>query len=148
FTASGDTLIYHGDYGSLNVEVSPAVVMSVNVQGDPLITGIYNAMARIKRFIEVNDIEGLSRDGLQELQNQLNNLLRTRAEVGSKVQQIEMIQLRLEKRKVDFTELLSGIEDADIADAITRLKMAETTYQVTLATMARLESLSLLDFLT
>ncbi|MDW8321424.1 MAG: flagellar hook-associated protein FlgL [Armatimonadota bacterium] len=146
FTASGDTLIYHGDYGSLNVEVSPAVVMSVNVQGDPLITGMYNAMARIKRLIEVNDIEGLSRDGLQELQNQLNNLLRTRAEVGSKVQQIEMIQLRLEKRKVDFTELLSGIEDADIADAITRLKMAETTYQVTLATMARFKASAFCTF--
>jgi len=49
---------------------------------------------------------------------------------------------------VDFTELLSSIEDADVADAITKLKMAETTYQVTLATMARLGSLSLLDFLT
>lgn len=148
FTVSGDTLTYHGDHGDLNVEVSPAVVMSVNVQGDPLITGIYNAIAQVKHHVETNDIERLSREGLQELQNQLNNLLRTRAVVGSKIQQVEMIQQRLDKRKVDFTELLSGIEDADVADAVTRLKMAETTYQVTLATMARLENLSLLDFLT
>ncbi|GBC96461.1 Flagellar hook-associated protein 3 [bacterium HR16] len=148
FTVSGDTLTYHGDHGDLNVEVSPAVVMSVNVQGDPLITGIYNAIAQVKHYVETNDIERLSREGLQELQNQLNNLLRTRAVVGSKIQQVEMIQQRLDKRKVDFTELLSGIEDADVADAVTRLKMAETTYQVTLATMARLENLSLLDFLT
>jgi flagellar hook-associated protein 3 FlgL len=147
FHASGDRLEYRGDNGELHVEVSPAVVMTVNVQGDPLITGIYSAMAQIKRYIESNNIEQLSREGLQELQNQLDNLLRTRATVGSKVQQIELIQLRLEKRRVDFTELLSGIEDADIADAVTRLKMAETTYQVTLATMARLGSLSLLDFL-
>lgn len=147
FTVSGDTLTYHGDHGDLNVEVSPAVVMSVNVQGSPLITGIYNAIAQVKHYVETNDIDGLSREGLQELQNQMNNLLRTRAVVGSKVQQLEMIQQRLDKRKVDFTELLSGIEDADVADAVTKLKMAETTYQVTLATMARLENLSLLDFL-
>jgi len=147
FSVSGDTLVYHGDHGNLNIEVSPAVVMSVNVQGDPLITGIYNAIAQIKRYVETSDIENLSREGLQELQNQLDNLLRTRAVVGSKVQQIEMIQQRIEKRHVDFTELLSSIEDADIADAITQLKMAETTYQVTLATMARLGNLSLLDFL-
>ncbi|MCL6476221.1 MAG: flagellar hook-associated protein FlgL [Firmicutes bacterium] len=147
FSVSGDTLVYHGDHGNLNIEVSPAVVMSVNVQGDPLITGIYNAIAQIKRYVETSDIENLSREGLQELQNQLDNLLRTRAVVGSKVQQIEMIQQRIEKRHVDFTELLSSIEDADIADAITRLKMAETTYHVTLATMARLGNLSLLDFL-
>lgn len=147
FTASGDTLVYHGDGGSLNVEVSPAVVMSVNVQGAPLITGIYHAVAQVKHYVETNNIEGLSREGLQELQNQLNNLLRTRAVVGSKIQQLEMIQQRLDKRKIDFTELLSGIEDADVADAVTRLKMAETTYQVTLATMARLGNLSLLDFL-
>jgi flagellar hook-associated protein 3 FlgL len=148
FSVSGDTLTYHGDHGDLNIEVSPAVVMSVNVQGDPLITGIYNAIAQIKRYVETSDIENLSREGLKELQNQLDNLLRTRAVVGSKVQQIEMIQQRIEKRHVDFTELLSSIEDADVADAITKLKMAETTYQVTLATMARLGSLSLLDFLT
>ncbi|MER3473449.1 MAG: flagellar hook-associated protein 3 [Armatimonadota bacterium] len=147
FRLDGETLVYDGDHGNLNVELSPAVVMSINVQGDPLITGIYQAMANIKRYVETNDIERLSKEGLQELQNQLDNLLRTRAVVGSKIQQVEMIQQRLEKRHVDFTQLLSGIEDADIADAITKLKMAETTYQVTLATMARMENLSLLDFL-
>jgi len=148
FTVSGDTLVYHGDAGSLNVEVSPAVVISINVPGDPLITGIYNAIAQVKHYVETNDVEGLSRQGLQELQKQLDNLLRTRAVVGSKIQQIEMIQQRLDKRRLDFTDLLSGIEDADVADAITKLKMAETTYQVTLATMARVGNLSLLDFLT
>lgn len=147
FTSDGETLLYHGDHGSINVELSPAVVMSINVQGDPLITGIYNAMASIKHYVETSDIERLSKEGLQELQNQLDNLLRTRAVVGSKIQQIEMIQQRLDKRHIDFTDLLSGIEDADIAEAITTLKKAETTYQMTLATMARMESLSLLDFL-
>lgn len=147
FTPEGETLAYHGDHGDLNVELSPAVVMSINVQGDPLITGIYNAMANIKHYVETNDIERLSKEGLQELQNQLDNLLRTRAVVGSKIQQIEMIQQRIDKRHIDFTDLLSGIEDADFAEAITTLKKAETTYQMTLATMARMESLSLLDFL-
>lgn len=147
FSASGGSIAYHGDQGDLNIEVSPSVVMSVNVQGAPLITGIYNAIAKIKLYVETSNTEELSRDGLQELQNQLDNLLRTRAVVGSKVQQIDMIKQRLDKRHVDFTELLSGIEDADITDAITKLKMAETTYQMTLATMARLQGLSLLDFL-
>ena len=147
FTVSNGTLVYHGDQGDLNIEVSPAVVMSVNVHGDPLVTGIYNAIARIRHYVETSDIEGLSKEGLQELQNQLDNLLRTRAVVGSKMQQVEMIQQRLDKRHLDFTELLSAIEDVDITDAITKLKMAETTYQVTLATMARLGNLSLLDFL-
>ncbi|MEJ5250905.1 MAG: flagellar hook-associated protein FlgL [Chthonomonadetes bacterium] len=147
FTVEEGTLVYHGDQGSLNVELSPAVVMSINVQGDPLITGIYNAMANIKHYVETNNVEMLSQQGLQELQNQLDNLLRVRAVVGSKIQQIEMIQQRLDKRHIDFTELLSNIEDADIADAITKLKMAETTYQTTLATMARMQNLSLLDFL-
>jgi flagellar hook-associated protein 3 FlgL len=147
FSASGDTLTYHGDHGDLRVEVSPAVEMVINVRGDPLITGIYHAIAQIKRYVESSDIELLSRQGLQELQNQLDNLLRIRAEVGSKIQQIEMVRHRLDKRRVDFTELLGGIEDADMAEAITKLKMAETTYQMTLATMARMESMSLLDFL-
>ncbi len=147
FSVAGDSLEYHGDDGSMNVEISPAVVMSINVQGAPLITGIYNAIAKVRRYIETSDIEMLSRDGLQELQNQLDNLLRTRAVVGAKIQQVEMVQQRLDKRHLDFTELLSGIEDADAADAITKLKMAETTYQMTLATMARFQNMSLLDFL-
>jgi len=147
FSVAGDILQYHGDDGTMNVEISPAVVMGINVQGVPLITGIYKAIAQIKRYVESSNIELLSREGLQELQNQLDNLLRTRAVVGSKIQQVEMIQQRLDKRHLDFTELLSGIEDADAADAITKLKMAETTYQMTLATMARFENMSLLDFL-
>lgn len=147
FSVVGDSLEYHGDNGEMNVEISPAVVMSINVQGSPLITGIYNAIANIRRYVETSNIEMLSRDGLQELQNQLDNLLRTRAVVGSKIQQVEMVQQRLDKRHLDFTELLSGIEDADAADAITKLKMAEMTYQMTLATMARFENMSLLDFL-
>ncbi|MCS7309475.1 MAG: flagellar hook-associated protein FlgL [Armatimonadota bacterium] len=147
FSVDNDTLIYHGDYGNLNVELSPAVVMSINVQGDPLVTGIYRAMAQVVRYIETNNIEQLSREGLQELQNQMDNLLRTRAIVGSKIQQVEMIQQRLEKRDIDFTELLSTIEDADAAEAITQLRMMEVTYQFTLATAARMQQLSLLDFL-
>lgn len=147
FRVVGEELVYEGDYGNLNVELSPAVVMTINVQGDPLVTGIYRAMARVVRYIETNNIEQLSREGLQELQNQLDNLLRTRAIVGSKIQQVEMIQQRLEKRNIDFTELLSTIEDADAAEAITQLRMREIAYQFTLATAARLQNLSLLDFL-
>lgn len=147
FVASEEGITYRGDYTDLNVEVSPAVVMTINVHGDPLITGIYQAIARIERYVETSNIEMLSREGLQELQNQLNNLLRTRAIVGSKMQQIELIRQRLDKRKLDFTELLSGMVDADMAEAVTRLKMAETTYQLTLATIARMQNLTLLDFL-
>lgn len=147
FTASEEGITYRGDYTDLNVEVSPAVVMTINVHGDPLITGIYQAIARIERYVETSNIEMLSREGLQELQNQLNNLLRTRAIVGSRMQQIELIRQRLDKRKLDFTELLSSMVDADMAEAVTRLKMAETTYQLTLATIARMQNLTLLDFL-
>jgi len=147
FLLAGDTLTYRGDTGRLEVEVSPAVTMTVNVPGHPLITGIFDAIATVARLVEMSDIERLSREGLQELQNQLDNLLRTRAEVGSRIRQLEMIALRLEKRKVDFTELLSSIEDADIVEAFTNLRMAETTYQVTLAAMARFNNLSLLNFL-
>ncbi|WJH27480.1 flagellin [Paenibacillus sp. CC-CFT742] len=54
---------------------------------------------------------------------------------------------RLEGLQLNYLELQSQVEDTDMAKAITELKTAESVYQSSLDTIARIIRPSLLDFL-
>ena len=70
-----------------------------------------------------------------------------RAVVGARVNRLELQENRLESTRIDYTELLSKNQDADMAEVIMDLKMQENVYRASLAAGARIIMPSLVDFL-
>ena len=69
------------------------------------------------------------------------------ADLGSRYVRLELTEDRLSSQKVDFEELLSSNEDADIAETIIKYSSAEAIYNASLSAAAKVVQSTLLDFL-
>jgi len=79
--------------------------------------------------------------------NNLDNVLRVRADVGARVNRLELTTNRMQNDKLNFTKLMSENENVDMADTIMNLKNEENVYRASLAGGARIIMPSLIDFL-
>lgn len=97
--------------------------------------------------LAAGDVQALSNRDLQNLDADLDRILRELSRVGARQQGLELLAQRLDADQVNLKELLSKAEDLDVAEAITELKMQENVYRLALASGARIIQPTLLDFL-
>lgn len=84
---------------------------------------------------------------IERIDKHMENILSIRGEVGAKTNRLEMTLDRIDKSILNFKELLSNNEDADMAEVIMNFKMEETVYRASLASAAQIIQPSLVDFL-
>ncbi len=84
---------------------------------------------------------------LANIDNDINNVLRIRADVGARTNRLELSGNRLENDTINFTKLMSENEDVDVAETIIHLQNEENVYRASLAGGARIIQPSLVDFL-
>ncbi|MBH1942463.1 flagellar hook-associated protein FlgL [Mobilitalea sibirica] len=82
--------------------------------------------------------------GSSEEQDRVNIAV---ADLGSRLVRLELTENRLSSQKVDFEELLSKNEDADMVDTVIKYNAAQTIYNASLSAAAKVVQNSLLDFL-
>ncbi len=87
------------------------------------------------------------RNKLDKFDEQVDNLLRVRADIGARQNRIDLSADRMSNDLVNMTDLMSKNEDADPAETIMNLKMEENVYQASLAGGARIIQQTLVDFL-
>lgn len=88
-----------------------------------------------------------SMDMIAKIDVHLNQMLAVRADIGARNNRIENINTRIAENSVTFTRLLSGVQDADMAETIMFLKNAENVYKSALSVGGRIIQPSLVDFL-
>lgn len=69
------------------------------------------------------------------------------ADLGGRYNRLQLTESRLSNQQVDFEDLLSQNEDADLVDIIIKYSSAETVYNSSLSAASKLVQTSLLDFL-
>lgn len=84
---------------------------------------------------------------LTKVDNQLNQLLAVRADIGARGSRMELVNSRISENSVTFTRLLSNAQDADMSEVIMYLKNAENVYKSALSVGGRIIQPSLMDFL-
>ncbi|MGI6037269.1 MAG: flagellar hook-associated protein FlgL [Limnochordia bacterium] len=146
FDADGK-VVYQGDQGPLQAELGVGITMTYNVLGDAVFEKIFEAVEKARDALEAGDSNALGNDVLKELTQALDDTLRWRSEVGSKVNRLQMTGERITDAQLNLTKLLSDVEDIDVAKVIMELKMEENAYQAALASGARILQPTLLDYL-
>lgn len=111
-------------------------------QGD-----FFSLMDRLAEAVRNQDRDGISDALLPQIDDFMNNLLEHRTEAGALIKRYETSGNRLTENHTNLTELRSTIADTDIADAITNFQMAQSVYQASLATIAKVVQPTLVDFL-
>jgi flagellar hook-associated protein 3 FlgL len=82
--------------------------------------------------------------GSKGAQDQLNAAV---ADLGTRSVRLDLTEDRLSSQQVDFEELMSNNEDADIAETYIKMNSAETIYTASLNAAGKVVRSNLLDFL-
>ncbi|MGQ9511814.1 flagellar hook-associated protein FlgL [Thermodesulfitimonas sp.] len=143
---------WNGTSDILVYEVAAGVTVPVNIDGQAVFNGtvapnVFNLCDDLITDLKNNNAADISAKRLAEIDQNIDNILAILAEVGARVNRLEMAQGRLERADIDFSGLLSQIEDTDMARAIMDLKNQENSYRATLSVGARIIQPTLVDFL-
>lgn len=84
---------------------------------------------------------------IRELQDAQNHLLAKTSEIGGRTRRLDLLSARYTQDMINYTQMKSDAEDADEAEVIMNLKMAEAVYQASLSAGARIIQPTLMDFL-
>jgi len=140
---------YEGNAGEIAFEVGVGNRITVNVTGGPSglnIAGMFDTLELLE--ISLRDPTMPAVDSyITQIDTFSRQALAHRSAVGAKTNRFEMIRARLLDSEVNFTDLLSKTQDADIAEVVMNLKEAEAVYNASLATGARIIMPTLVDFL-
>jgi len=140
----------------LTFDVGPAVSMPVTINGidlalfrasDGTTRNIFNVLHEIYQAAS----SGAGADELTRLirpvQDAQNHLLTKVAELGGRTRRLELLSARYEQDEINYEQMKSDAEDADMAEIIMYQKMAEAVYQAALSAGARIIQPTLMDFL-
>jgi flagellar hook-associated protein 3 FlgL len=82
------------------------------------------------------------------LQTKQEDMMALTSIVGGRTNRVAIVRERYSLDDLNYTTRISKIEDADMAEAISNLKTAESVYNAALGAGARVIQPSLLDFLS
>ena len=107
----------------------------------------------VSRFLsdELGFLSGMIHDRIdnmiESLERHINQAQHQHTNLGSRMNRLDMVQIRLEEDEIAYTALLSETIDTDIAGTIVRKNGAEAAFQNALFAISRATQLSLADFI-
>ncbi|MEQ7050354.1 flagellar hook-associated protein FlgL [Paenibacillus alvei] len=143
---------YSLDDGVVQYQVGAGIYVDVNMLGDKVFgkhsdsDNLFKIVNDMKTAL-LNDNSAGVAGAIPKLQGSLEKLVIAQAEVGAKQNRLEFTTSRLEDLNLNYISLQSKTEDIDMPKVITELKTAESIFQASLDTIARISRPSLLDFL-
>lgn len=96
--------------------------------------------------LEDNNLEGIQQ-ALTNLDNAMEQVLSVRAEVGAKMNRLELTEKKLGVQILNVKELLTYNEGVDVAEAFMNIYVAQNVYVSSLMTGARIIQPTLVEFL-
>jgi flagellar hook-associated protein 3 FlgL len=150
------------DTGSIKYELSAGMKLGVNLTGNevfgegisPTATqaeiessdNVFLLLQRAYDMLDSGDQRGVS-DLIKQVDSRIDTMLTKRAEVGARVNRVDIVQSRLADIEINLKTVQAKTEDADMSEVITNMKTEENVYQASLSVGAQLIRPSLVDFL-
>lgn len=129
-TVNGIDLVFYG--------TDPDTGANLNIFN--LISDLYDTVNNGGPAEEINNY-------ISDLQAAQNHVLGITANIGGRVNRLEILSSRYAQDEINYTQMLSDAEDADFAEVIMNFKMAEAVYNAALAAGASIIQPTLMDFL-
>jgi len=144
---------YQGDDENLSMTINRGTNLAYNITGAAAFTktnsdsvDVFKTLNALKDALDSNNVQGISGqlDNLKSAQNQvtLNQSL-----CGTRANHIEVVKNSLTDFDTKLSDLLAVVQDADIADLITRLSMKEIALQASYTMAAKIRDTTILNFL-
>jgi flagellar hook-associated protein 3 FlgL len=110
-------------------------------------TGTFNDLLSLINGLQTSNQQMITAAG-SGLQNDINQSIQSRGQVGALEQQLTSQQTQLTQENTATQSLISSLQDANVADTASEFQTLQTSYQASLETTAQSLNLSLFDFLS
>ncbi|MFP4013540.1 MAG: flagellar hook-associated protein FlgL [Chitinispirillaceae bacterium] len=138
--------------GEVHREIEEGTSMAINISADDVLRDeksgleMMGTLVRYNEALHTNDQQGIQ-NALDEISSMFDSILNSQSEIGARVNRFEMTLSRNEEQYIEISTLQSSLEDADMADVISRYTLTENVYNAALQTAARVIQPSLANFL-
>jgi flagellar hook-associated protein 3 FlgL len=147
----GGVWAYQGDAATTQIEVERGRLVSVTFDGQQIAQGsdsanVFTVLDDLVTAIDAGDDDAIG-VATEALERALDRALRAQGRLGADQRGTDEAAIRLStlRRAADMRR--SSLEDANLAEAITRMADADTAYRAALGAVSSAERLSLLDYL-
>lgn len=149
YTKNGAGVVqaYAGNASDQILDIDRNRAVSVTFDGDALVDTMFADLDALITAIRTNDGAGM-RAGMTQLQAAFERATALQGRVGNDLSDLDEQQLRLDRMKRSSETRRSGLEDANLAEAITNMTQAETAHAAALKAVAAANRASLLDYLS
>lgn len=139
--------VYQGNSGVTEYEIGAGVRLPVNATGQQAFGDVFTVLEGLITNLNSENIAGITNTDLDKLDGVVDQMLGVRADIGARVNRTELVINRTDELNVNMTDLLSKVEDADMAQVLVKLKIQENVYQASLQVGAKIITPTLMDFL-
>lgn len=135
----------------IEYEIGNNMKTEVSITGSTLLgmgdDNIYTVLDDLYNALKADEPADVINDYVDKLQGCQSHLLAIEAELGGKMNRLELVTNRYEDDILNYKELKSNIEDVDLAEAVMNFEMAKAVYTSALQIGSEIIQPSLVDFL-
>ena len=146
-----------GATGKVEIEVFDGITLPVNTLGAPemfwkiddFLNDVSTALGdATSTGSQIGDFLGSIANGTDStLADMQANVLNVRADVGARMNRVELMKNRLDIQEISTTKQMSLNEDTDYAETITKMTTQESIHQAALSVGAKIIQQTLVDFI-
>lgn len=144
---AGVVQAYAGNAIAQVLDIDRNRAVSVTFDGDAIVGTMFDDLEALIAAIRTNDAPGIAQ-GMQRLQDAFARATAQQSRVGNDLGDLDEQQLRLDQMKRAAETRRSGLEDANLAEAISNMSQSETAHKAALSAVAAANRQSLLDYLS
>ncbi len=144
--AAGNVLAYAGTEQAQGLDIDRTRSVDITLDGGAVVADLFPAMDALADAIETGDMAQVDA-GLGQLQAAFDRVTAAQSRVGVTLGDLDAHRMRLDAMRRASDQRRSSLEDANLAEAISRMQQAETAYRAALGALGTSGRLSLMDYL-
>jgi flagellar hook-associated protein 3 FlgL len=164
--ATTGVVTYEGDLGQRLLQVDTARQMAVNSPGQTVFQGggqdVFETLNDLITLLKTPAVDQVIPDPVNSPDSQLtiglaaangkldlalDNVLTVRASIGSRLQELDALDSAGEDRHIQYSQILSDLQDLDYTKALTQLSQQQITLEAAQRSFVTISGLSLFNFL-
>lgn len=110
------------------------------------VQGMFTALYRLRDAIQSGDQTAIQL-GVEQLDTSTQNLTFMRADLGTRMKGLDVVQTRIDDETVGIQKSLSDTIDVDFASAVSEMALKQSSFQASLQIAAQIAKTTLLDYL-
>ncbi|NPA94160.1 MAG: flagellar hook-associated protein 3 [Thermodesulfobacteria bacterium] len=141
-------VVYNGNLEDIRLDVAPGIKQQINLDGKTTFvdSGTFDALRDLYDGLMADsqpDIE----NAIKKLDDSMTYISNQTARIGAMANSLDVKEDLMDSQKIINTEILSGVEDTDLIEAINDLNATQTAYQAALGAASKVMQVSLADYI-